>query len=223
MKTKILIVLSIMLMVSSCKKDTDLGKGYIDVIDGCVFMGDEFLFDFENNSLSGWKNIDADKDGYVWSVASDVMADPPVGHNKSHDYVTSQSYTNSNGGIVLYPDNYLVTESKYAIGYNTVLEFWASAQDPEWPKEHFGVAISTLDNPTPDNLTMVAEWTLEAKSGTGMRGAVRGGAKGDEINWYKYTVDLKEYAGEEVYIAIRHFNCYDQYMLNVDDIKLRTR
>lgn len=220
MKTKLLIVLSIILMVSSCKKDAVLVSGYYEINDGVIVSsGDEFLFDFEDYSLEGWKNIDADKDGYVWGLASEVMAEDPEGYNNSRDYVTSQSYTNSDGGIVLYPDNYLVSERKYAIGGMSKLQFWACAQDEKWPKEHFGVAISTSDNPNPNNLTMVAEWTLKAKSGVGEKSHERGSGRFSG-KWYKYTVDLKEYAGEEVYIAIRHFDCSDQYMLNVDNIEL---
>ncbi|MCR5039435.1 MAG: choice-of-anchor J domain-containing protein, partial [Bacteroidales bacterium] len=40
-------------------------------------------------------------------------------------------------------------------------------------------------------------------------------------NWYQYTVDLSAFAGQK-YIAIRHFNCYDQYIMCVDDIELTT-
>ena len=39
-------------------------------------------------------------------------------------------------------------------------------------------------------------------------------------NWYQYTVDLSAYAGQQVYIAIRHFNCTDMFYLDVDDIAL---
>ena len=36
---------------------------------------------------------------------------------------------------------------------------------------------------------------------------------------YNYTVDLSAYAGQK-YIAIRHFNCNDQYIMCVDDVEL---
>lgn len=35
-----------------------------------------------------------------------------------------------------------------------------------------------------------------------------------------YTVNLSQYAGEQGYIAIRHFNCSDQYRLDGDDFGL---
>jgi hypothetical protein len=43
-----------------------------------------------------------------------------------------------------------------------------------------------------------------------------------QTDWVLRTIDLSKYAGEEIYIAIRHFNCTDQYMINIDDISLTT-
>ena len=36
--------------------------------------------------------------------------------------------------------------------------------------------------------------------------------------WYEYEVDLSEYEGQMGYVAIRHFGCYDEFALLVDDI-----
>jgi hypothetical protein len=47
----------------------------------------------------------------------------------------------------------------------------------------------------------------------------RGGATRAQGNWYNYSVDLSAYAGQK-YIAIRHFACNDQFILDVDDIEL---
>ena len=38
--------------------------------------------------------------------------------------------------------------------------------------------------------------------------------------WYQKSVDLSEYAGQEVYIAFRHFNVSDQFVINIDDVEL---
>lgn len=35
-------------------------------------------------------------------------------------------------------------------------------------------------------------------------------------------IDLSNYAGQDVYIAFRHFNCTDMYRINIDDIRLST-
>ena len=38
--------------------------------------------------------------------------------------------------------------------------------------------------------------------------------------WYEYAVDLREYEGQEIWVAVRHFGCTDQFMIVVDDITL---
>ena len=97
----------------------------------------------------------------------------------------------------------------------STFSFWACAQDASYPADHFGVFIS--DNGT-SNWTMVNEWTMTAK-GSGVKTYGRGGNNRVQGNWYNYSVDLSAYAGQK-YIAIRHFNCSDQFILNVDDIAL---
>ena len=37
--------------------------------------------------------------------------------------------------------------------------------------------------------------------------------------WHNYTVDLGDYVGQK-YIAFRHFNCYNHYIMCLDDIEL---
>jgi hypothetical protein len=49
------------------------------------------------------------------------------------------------------------------------------------------------------------------------------GARNDrQTKWSLRTIDLGNYAGREIHIAFRHFNCHDQYMLDIDDITLAT-
>ena len=38
--------------------------------------------------------------------------------------------------------------------------------------------------------------------------------------WYDYSIDLREYEGQEIWVAFRHFSCTDQFMIVVDDITL---
>ena len=178
-------------------------------------QGDEFTANFDGGMPTGWTTIDADGDGFGWMLGSQCDGTylsggnlAGAGHNSSADLMTSGSYSNIYGALT--PDNFLVSP-QVTIGDGSTFSFWACAQDASYAAEHFGVAVSTDGI----NYTMVQEWTMTAKEGAK---APRGmNAQG---NWYQKTVDLSDYAGEECYIAIRHFNCTDMFMLNVDDIEL---
>ena len=56
--------------------------------------------------------------------------------------------------------------------------------------------------------------------GSGVMAPGRDGQTRAQGNWYEYTVDLSAYAGQDIYVAIRHFNCSDMFYLDVDDITL---
>ena len=176
-----------------------------------------FTVDFENGLPEGWTTIDADGDGYNWVL--DTECESAYGYNQSNagfngsHMILSGSYHKTAGA--LHPDNYLVSP-KVILRSGSTFSFYAGAQDYQYPAEHFGVFVS--DNGT-DGWDMVQEWTMTAKGASGNRGAGRDGNTRDQGNWHQYTVDLSAYAGRK-YIAIRHFNCTDQFFLNVDNIRL---
>ena len=176
---------------------------------------DEFYYDFEDETMDEWTLIDADGDGINWKLGMMYGDVGIVGHN-STCCVYSESYVPEIGGI--YPDNYLVSK-RVGIGENSVFSFYACAQDEWYDTDHYGVAISTLGNTNPADFTTIWEETLHFKSGS----ESSAGPKGSRIQgrwWYK-EIDLSAYAGQQVYIAIRHFDCYDAFCVDVDDIRLR--
>ena len=174
--------------------------------------GDTFTVDFESGIPAGWTTIDGGSPtGYGWQLASNAMG-TGYGHNGSADCVISKSYDNNYG--VVYPDNYIISPM-VNIANGSTFSFWACAQDASYAAEHFGVAISTTTNTTASAFTTIEEWTMTAKEGPkGTRGM---NAQG---NWYQKTVDLSAYAGQQIYIAVRHFNCSDQFYLDADDFEL---
>ena len=190
---------------------------------------------FDDSSMGDWTTIDADGDGYEWMIATES---PGVyhnegaefsgqGHESSADFVVSGSYTNI-GSVALTPDNYWVSPQVEVGGS---ISFWAQAQDVNYPAEHFGVAVSTLGNTDDADFTTIWEQTMTAKGGNDRGNAARfvvdavrtnpsATRSGESLRagtWYHFTVDLSEYSGLG-YVAIRHFNCSDQFVLNVDDI-----
>ncbi|MCQ2318345.1 MAG: choice-of-anchor J domain-containing protein [Bacteroidales bacterium] len=178
--------------------------------------GDEFFFDFETG-FQGWTSIDADGDGFDWRQASTVLSSVP-GHDGSADFVFSQSYDNNFG--VLYPDNYIVSPQKYRICGTSEFSIWACGQDASYAAEHFGVAISEGSNTNEADFVTIAQWTIGQKTAKG-NDKVRGGSRAQSA-WIEYTADLSAYAGKEVWIAVRHFDCYDNYFLDADDFSLST-
>ena len=183
--------------------------------------GDTFSVDFEDSAIpEGWTTIDnGTPSGYGWMIGSEKLGDTGKGHNGSVDFILSQSYDNNYG--VVYPDNYLISP-KVAITAGSTFSFWACGQDASYAAEHFGVAISTTGTSASD-FTMVQEWTMTAAPGMYFAPGEKGNFRGSQRTqgaWYQYTVDLSYYAGQEVYIAIRHFNCSDMFYLDVDDIEL---
>ena len=184
--------------------------------------GEEVTYDFDDNTMQGWTAIDANNDGYNWVLGSEAGGVYLVeggslagsGHNSSADLMCSGSYSNVTNQAIT-PDNYLVSPAKDAyIG----ISFFACGQDASYVAEHFGVAVST-GSASASDFTMLQEWTMTAKS-SGVNSIGRGGQTRAQGSWHEYTVDLSAYEGQEIWVAIRHFNCNDQFILDVDDITL---
>ena len=174
-------------------------------------------YGFDDGTLQGWTTIDADGDGFCWVQASVLMAGYNIPSHDGEDCVTSQSYDSDQGALT--PDNYLVSPVK---AYYTDITFWACAQDPDWAAEHFGVAVSTGSNSNPADFTTVHEWTMTAKRADATQEA-NVASKGRDMmegTWYEYSVNFAAYAGQEIWVAIRHFNCTDQFYINVDEVTL---
>ena len=182
---------------------------------GAPVSGNTLTKDFEDSAMGEWTTIDADGDGYDWVLGSasggiylsEGGSLAGSGHNNSQDFATSGSFSNVVGA--LNPDNYLVSP---LITLGGSISFYAWAQDADYSAEHFGVAVSTTSNTDPAAFTTIQEWTMTS-AGT------PASAKRRTLGSFGlFTVDLSAYAGQTGYVAIRHFNCTDQFMLNIDDI-----
>lgn len=160
--------------------------------------------DFDNLSLNGWTTIDADGDGYGWVLGTQVggiylEGDWSMGGqgHSPQDLVVSGSASNIAGN--LHPDNYLVSPKVILGG---TISFWAKGQDHDLCAEVFGVAVSTTGRSNPADFTMVGE----KKTAT--------------ADWVLYEFDLSEYAGQDGFVAIRHYDVSGQFLLDVDDITI---
>ena len=174
---------------------------------------DGLIYDFEDGTMQGWTILQGSNgdspNNWTHSSHLDFEYSTGHGHNSSNGYVLSESYL-IDGEESVHPDNYLVSP-RIVLGGS--ISFWATNVE-EGYAEHFAVAVSTSGNTDANDFTDVEEWTFAAK-------AVRtGGSRSLENGtWYEYSVDLSAFHGRG-YVAIHHFDCYDQWLLCVDDITL---
>ena len=182
--------------------------------------GATFTEGFESGLPTGWSVVDGNNDGYTWCLTSDIPSTWTYYASMTLDWyrsgtnaICSGSYINGVGALT--PNEYLITP-QLTLANGSTFSFWAAACDASYAADHFGVFVS--DDAT--NWTMVNEWTLTAKSGSNNGGRASRDGNGAKLGtWHNFTVDLSAYAGEK-YIAIRHFNCNDMYIMCVDDIEL---
>ncbi len=140
------------------------------------------------NLPEGWTTIDADGDGQNWYVWNLTLVDGTV-----QTTLSSNSYIQ--GGGALTPDNWVITPQAL-IGPEVSFVAWG--QDPSYAEEVFRVYVSTTGTDVADFVPVSED--IEA---TGTKTT--------------YTFNLSEYAGQQGYIAIRHYNVTDKYILNVVD------
>lgn len=149
-----------------------------------------FYEDFEDELDECWQNIDNDGDGHIWRM--EPVGDAHLGQGS----YTSESYS---GSSVLNPDNWLITPQIIIPASGAILSWWVDAQDPSYPADHYEVKISST-NSSLSSFTSVYEETI---------------ANGE---WEQRSVNLNNYAGQNIYIAFVHNNCSDQFRMKIDDI-----
>ena len=129
------------------------------------------------------------------------------GHENSSGFMISESYISAteSGGTAygaVTPDNYLISP-RVRLGGS--ISFYAGARNTSYCAEKFSVMVSTTDNTNTASFTTVETWILSL----------------DEAGYTSspYTVDLSAYSGMG-YIAIRHWDCNDEWVLCIDDITI---
>ena len=149
------------------------------------------LFDFESNGFNAWTTVDADGDGENWGTRS--------GGHESSTCITSASWTQAAGPLT--PNNWAFSPAITLPNESGLtLTWWDQGQDPDYAAEHYAVYICT-------------EATVASASATT---PVWEGNSTDA--WRNLTASLDAYAGQTIYIAFRHYNVTDQFMLNIDDV-----
>ena len=193
----------------ACGGDDEEGDGNGNNNQQQEEQGEPVLLDenFDSGIPSTWENIDADGDGYGWMISADLFGTPSGYQNT--ECAISASYINSVGALS--PDNYLVSPMIHiagAGGYN--LTWRVCAQDAAYPADFYAVYVGKMENgsfvPTGN---AIYEETIAAK-----------GEPKDQGTWRQRSVNLDAFKGQDVQIAFRHFNCSDQFIMLLDDVKV---
>ena len=171
---------------------------------------DELVYDFEDG-WQGWTTFQGSTtspNSWMHNTeypTSNNNFSTGYGYNNSDGFMLSESYisgTSSGAGQAVTPDNYLVSPQ---VRLGGSISFYAGARNTSYCAEKFSVMVSTTDNTNAASFTTVETWTLSLSSAG--------------YNSTPYTVDLSAYSGMG-YIAIRHFDCYDQWFIAVDNVTI---
>ncbi|MBE0639332.1 MAG: choice-of-anchor J domain-containing protein [Bacteroidales bacterium] len=149
----------------------------------------------------GWQAVDSDGDGYNW------YASFRISEGDSIFSVRSQSWD----GDPLTPDNWLITPeinlSGFAEDASATFRFTVgiTANTPQYRKEHYGVFIAVgSSNISAFELLLEETFTEETPRMTPL----------------EREIDISAYAGNIVFLAIRHFNVTDMDRMFVEEVEL---
>ena len=148
-----------------------------------------FLFDFENGNLNGLNVIDANNDKVKWEFKDGQDG----GVNDGKGVYSGVPYGDA-------ADDYLVTASKYSMTSTSEFSFTFVPFDYSYCEEKIAVVVSE------DGETFETVWSYEFTSET------------YDGKWQNATVDLKAYAGKDLYVGLHHYGSQDG--LRADNLKL---
>lgn len=144
---------------------------------------------------AGWTTIDANNDGRNWRFHTYSGNGAQI--HSGNGCMISDSWYSGMGACT--PDNWLITPS-VTLPANAVLYYWVIAQESYYTGENYGVYISTNGGNTPNDFISLFEESFVPST------------------YEQRNISLAAYAGQTVRVAFRHYNCYDQWWMNIDDV-----
>lgn len=169
---------------------------------GAVFFQEGF--ESGNLTTNEWTLLDSDGDGNNWSISNTLTSHTGTYCAGSNSWKTDP----------LHPDNWIITKAidlTNATG-TIILEYWVRAQDQTWPNEYYGVYASTSGNTKSDFLGATGNKLIEEQ--------MKAGSDVANKLYVKRSINISQYIGSKVYLAFRHFNCSDWFILDIDDISV---
>ena len=163
-------------------------------------------FDDSNVVNVCWNLQDQDGDGYNWYWRE---YGPTYGGYKC---LVSRSYNTSVGALT--PDNWIISYAidltSFSTNENIELSWKVRGEYANLAHEYYSVYAATGDQISDfeSSSVVISEYADEV------------GAGGVFIT---RTMDISSLAGNTIYIAFRHYNSSDQYILNIDDVSITTQ
>ena len=144
-----------------------------------------------------WQAIDADGDGFGWTIVTNDDGD--LGLDGANAIV---SYSYISGAGALTPDNYLITP-QVTLGENESLYYAVRSLNHNYSEEQYSIWVSTTGSAVADFTDEVFADTLEYVT-----------------EWQARTVDLSAYNNQTIYLAFRHHGTSDLVGFLIDAVKL---
>lgn len=151
-----------------------------------------FSDNFNDGNSNGWTLIDSDGDGNNWFVDSN-----------------GSLRSNSWNGSALNPNNWIVSSAidlSTATGVTQLEWLVTASDDTTYDNENYSVYVST-SNTLPSFFTSPTSFTENLN--------------GVNLNFQQRTLDVSSYNGQTIYVAIRHYNSFDQWYMLIDDITVK--
>jgi|GEM_PF-1673781 len=152
----------------------------------------------------GYTSYDVDGNGYNWGLSNPDFWTQPMGDIYTGNYMISATYLQS--GESINADNILVLPviSVPAGATNITLNYYiGSGTDTSYFAETYDVIVTTENSQAAIlAATPVFSETLPSQGG------------------FNRTVNLDDYAGQDIYISFYHTDSYDNWILGLDDISV---
>jgi Cleaved Adhesin Domain/Secretion system C-terminal sorting domain len=177
---------------------------FASVLGAAVFSNAQttvFKEDFENDaSVALWKVYDKDGDGETWEILNAELNELP---NFTGNLAVSFSWYLE----AFTPDNLLESPSITLPNSSSLnLSFKAAAGDAELFEEHYAVYVIPAGSVFTGSETPVFEETFDA----------------GYVDVAKViNIDISSYAGQNVKLVFRHYDCEDIFYMGIDDIEIK--
>ena len=184
-------------VVANCSATSESDMVTVTATTECADITSLPYYEGFENGLGCWTTVNGSSDGMPWNVVNN--ASYAHGGTKAAVSFSYYSYSPIHANAWLISPKFVLP----SVSNDSLAFSWWHRVNDSYPTELYDVKISTTTNDTAAFTT-----TLLAVSPDSIDGYVQN------------TVDLTAYAGQEVYIAFRHHDSYNQDFLLIDDISL---